>query len=180
LTADEAKALIRALIVGLPFVRFPTESIEYYERAIADLDVALAQKSVEDIIQTWTLARVPPVGEIRAGVSRLSAQAIGVPRIQDVPRHPSMPSADDWRRVLPEMLEREKRHRNIVNVERRRRRLAPLTAKQFDPCPFLELAGRGADGKVVNAEAMSRLLGIGPQSAGERHASTGVPTEEQA
>lgn len=161
MTQVEAKALIRALIVGLPSVRFPAESVEFYERAIADLDVAIAQQAVEELIQTWTHARVPPVGEIRQAAGRLSTQRAGMLPIQTVPRHASMPTAAEWAPTLTRLLEADSRHRKMERYWRKRWALREPVEL---PCPFLEIARRGARGENVQLRIEDLLGASSPRA----------------
>lgn len=155
---DEAKALISMLEGGYPKERFSARNAQVYEGAIADLDARDTQAAIEAFIKN--VPRIPEVVEIRKEVARVGAERLrelssfaqpGAPRRSGF----GEPTAEEWAKVLPGMIDREARFRGMVDRFRRER---GLRARQHDPCPFLEMAKRGARGEHVLVK-LSDLVG---------------------
>lgn len=149
MTGAEAKALVSMLALAFPDSRFSAENADMYARGISNLEPAEAQTAVEVLIRS--AVRMPRIAEIQTEVGRARAERSRLAESShalSVQRRPSMlqlPSPSEWGAVLTRMLEADARHRAMVKAFRKSKgwRAAPE-----EGCPLLELAKRGASGKL--------------------------------
>jgi hypothetical protein len=163
MTPAEAKALISMLALAFPGSRFSVENADMYARGIANLEPKETQTAIEGLIRS--AVRMPAIAEIQAEVHRARAERT---RLQDsshalaVQRRPSMlqlPTPGEWGSVLTRMLEADARHRAMVKAFRKSKGWKPAPEEQ---CPLLELAKRGAAGKLRELK-LEWLLPTGAQ-----------------
>jgi hypothetical protein len=159
----EAKALVSMLALAFPAARFSAENADIYARGISNLDAKETQGAVETLIRS--AVRMPSVAEIQAEVASARRERV---RLEEsahagaVSRRPStfqMPTQAEWAPVLSRMLEADARQRRMVAAWRKQHGLRPLPE---EPCPLLDLAKRGAAGKLREL----RLEWLLPQSEG--------------
>ncbi len=156
------RALMSLLVGGYPGVRLTTANEIVYARELQRFDPRDAQAAIESLIRTYEhfpkpAALVQEVARIRTERVRIEENA----RANAITRRPSnvqMPTQSEWGAVLPRMLEEDARHRRLMAAHRRRKRLEP---RREDDCPFVELASRGAAGKVTSLELMRAFAQFG-------------------